>query len=56
MHLALGEGVSREGFEQWPPGMLVAEDDNDDLEALFEANRRAPPIPEGRPIVTPSRI
>jgi len=47
MHLALGEEVSREGFERWPP-VLVAEDDNDDLEALFEANRRAPPIPEGQ--------
>ena len=47
MHLALGEGVSREGFERWPP-MLVAEDDDDDLEALFEANRRAPPIPQGQ--------
>lgn len=47
MHLALGVGVSREGFERWPP-MLVAKDDNDDLEALFEANRCAPPIPEGQ--------
>ena len=43
MNQALGEGPFPPGAARWPEALVESVDD--DLEALFEAHRKAPPVP-----------